>query len=150
MNWENNTVKTWNKQSNYCEIDILTIAGDMNAKTGNKAYEEYPSVVGRYTKSSKMNKYGRDLVECLFRSNITQTNTIFKHKVAHRHRTIQRTIWQGPEKNKWTKRCEWRQTKKLLSKTNRLCNDQEKCKNIYVILYIISASQDHTAVSKQD
>ena len=72
--------------------DLLLIGGDMNAKTGVEAHKEYPDVVGRYSKGSEMNENGRELVECMFRNNILLTNTIFKHKMAHR------TTWQGPER----------------------------------------------------
>ena len=72
--------------------DLLLIGGDMNAKTGVEAHKEYQDVVERYSKGSEMNENGRELVECMFRNNILLTNTIFKHKMAHR------TTWQGPER----------------------------------------------------
>ncbi|XP_071944676.1 craniofacial development protein 2-like [Antedon mediterranea] len=70
--------------------DILILAGDMNAKTGD-SHHDYPQCVGRYGKG-KTNNNGTQLVECALRNNLVLTNTMFKHKMSHR------TTWECPQR----------------------------------------------------
>lgn len=71
---------------------ILTIAGDLNAKTGT-GHIDYPDNIGRYGKG-EINQNGRYLAEMLHRTDMYLTNTTFKHKMSHR------TTWEAPPQKK--------------------------------------------------
>ena len=68
--------------------DYLIVAGDFNAKTG-KEWTEYPDNIGRYGKG-EINNNGRELLEFCNRQSLTLSNTLFRHKMAHR------TTWESP------------------------------------------------------
>ena len=68
--------------------EYLIVAGDFNAKTG-KAWRDYPTVLGRYGKG-EVNSNGKELLEFCDRQNLILTNTLFRHKMAHR------TTWESP------------------------------------------------------
>ena len=69
--------------------DLLVIGGDFNAKTGT-GYNQYRRNMGKYGKG-KISDNGYELLDMCNRNDLILTNTIFKHKMAHR------TTWQAPE-----------------------------------------------------
>ena len=70
--------------------DTLIIGGDFNAKTGS-GRGEYPESMGKYGKG-EMNSNGRCLLDMAQQNFLLLTNTLFKHKMAHR------TTWTCPER----------------------------------------------------
>ncbi|XP_071943875.1 craniofacial development protein 2-like [Antedon mediterranea] len=97
---EHSEQQPWDRDRFYDEVqealneaknrDILILAGDMKAKTGD-SHHDYPQCVGRYGKG-KTNNNGTQLVECALRNNLVLTNTMFKHKMSHR------TTWECPQR----------------------------------------------------
>ena len=68
--------------------DYMIIAGDFNAKTGRE-WDRYPQNIGRYGKGD-INSNGKELLEFCNRQNLILTNTLFRHKMAHR------STWESP------------------------------------------------------
>ena len=68
--------------------DYMIIAGDFNAKTGRE-WEAYPDNIGRYGKG-EVNSNGKELLEFCNRQGLILTNTLFRHKMAHR------STWESP------------------------------------------------------
>ena len=68
--------------------NYMIIAGDFNAKTGRE-WDRYPQNIGRYGKGD-INSNGKELLEFCNRQNLILTNTLFRHKMAHR------SIWESP------------------------------------------------------
>ena len=68
--------------------DHMVIAGDFNAKTGREC-DRYPENIGRYGKG-ELNSNGKELLEFCNRQNLILTNTLFRHKMAHR------STWESP------------------------------------------------------
>ena len=66
----------------------MIIAGDFNAKTGRE-WEAYPDNIGRYGKG-EVNSNGKELLEFCNRQGLILTNTLFRHKMAHR------STWESP------------------------------------------------------
>jgi hypothetical protein len=62
--------------------NICVVVGDFNAKTGT-GHEIYPKNIGPYGKGI-MNSSGSILLEMLAKHDMVITNTLFKHKMAHR------------------------------------------------------------------
>ena len=68
--------------------DYLLIAGDFNAKVGRE-WDKYGENMGRYGKG-EVNSNGKELLEFCNRQNLVITNTLFRHKMAHR------STWESP------------------------------------------------------
>ena len=68
--------------------EYLVVAGDFNAKTGRE-WNSYPENIGRYGKGD-LNSNGKQLLEFCNRQGLVLTNTLFRHKMAHR------TTWESP------------------------------------------------------
>ena len=68
--------------------DYLLIAGDFNAKVGRE-WTKYAENMGRYGKG-EVNSNGKELLDFCNRQNLVLTNTLFRHKMAHR------TTWESP------------------------------------------------------
>ena len=66
---------------NYKNSQIF-IGGDFNAKTGSD-FDKYRQNMGKYGKGN-LNSNGEHLLEFLNRNQLNLTNTLFKHKLAHR------------------------------------------------------------------
>ena len=66
---------------NYKNSQIF-IGGDFNAKTGS-GFDKYRQNMGKYGKGN-LNSNGEHLLEFLNRNQLNLTNTLFKHKLAHR------------------------------------------------------------------
>ena len=62
--------------------DYLLTAGDFNAKTG-RDWNDYPENIGKYGKGI-LNSNGKELLEFCNRQSLILTNTLFRHKMAHR------------------------------------------------------------------
>lgn len=67
--------------------DYLIILGDFNAKTG-KAWKDHQENMGKYGKG-ELNSNGKELLDFCNRQNLVLTNTLFRHKMAHR------TTWES-------------------------------------------------------
>ena len=68
--------------SNEPKSSILIIGGDFNAKTGS-GYNQYKQNIGKFGKGL-LNSNGNSLLELANRNSLALTNTLFKHKFAHR------------------------------------------------------------------
>ena len=62
--------------------EYLVVAGDFNAKTGRE-WDSYPDNIGKYGKG-ELNSNGKELLEFCNRQGLVLTNTLFRHKMAHR------------------------------------------------------------------
>ena len=71
--------------------DLLVIAGDFNAKTGD-AYEIYSKNMGKFG-LGKANSNGYELLNFATKNDLILTNTKFNHNLS------QRVTWESPEKH---------------------------------------------------
>ena len=71
--------------------DYLIVTGDFNAKTGS-AWTAYQENMGKYGKG-ELNSNGKELLEMCSRQKLVLTNTLFRHKMAHR------ATWESPASN---------------------------------------------------
>ena len=70
--------------------NMVVVVGDFNAKTGS-GWREFSKNMGKYGKGH-INSIGRFPLELLSKHDFVLSNTLFKHKLAHR------TTWTAPEK----------------------------------------------------
>ncbi len=69
---------------------FLIVGGDFNAKTGS-AYENHKQQMGKFGRG-ELNSNGEFLLDLAATNDLVLTNTLFKHKHAHR------TTWESPDK----------------------------------------------------
>ena len=71
---------------------VIVIAGDFNAKVGQRERAENISCLGRYSKGTR-NENGEHLINLAEENNLVIANTCFKHSKRHQ------TTWQGVAPN---------------------------------------------------